>query len=383
MKYCTVSKKGTVIELYEKATMLPSSWDELLPQDHFLKSNQLATNEEMSLPDVYFIYALVLWNERPIAACYFQVLNIQEYHLDTTTLSTLQAYGWQMFTNWMRPKLLVAGHLFRHDISSFYCSNEVSSFDAFHIYHKAIDAALAKCKAMAALVKDMPDKLIPYFNRYAPEYLLLPNDIAMELQLPPQWQTIHDYEKALKHKYAQRFRKVRALKQKLEIKELSVEETESNKKILYELYKQVSNRQQVRLGLLSVDFLPILKKNYSNELHIWLAYEEGKPVGFFSAWATEDVFDMFYIGFDYERNEALQLYFNILYFSIEQAIALKKKKLILGRTALEAKARLGCKPAYLSTFLYIKNSLLRKAIGQIQNSVTTGEGEWENRHPFK
>ena len=92
---------------------------------------------------------------------------------------------------------------------------------------------------------------------------------------------------------------------------------------------------------------------------------------------------MFYIVFDYSRNDSLQLYFNILFFSVEQAIRMGKKKLILGRTALEAKARIGCKPVYLSTFLYIKNPLVRNLMLRAQQSIAANEGEWENRHPFK
>ena len=96
-----------------------------------------------------------------------------------------------------------------------------------------------------------------------------------------------------------------------------------------------------------------------------------------------DSFDMFYIGFDYARNSELQLYFNILFFSIEQAIQFRKPQLILGRTALEAKARVGCLPIYLNTFLHIPNSLLSRIVGGLQNKLGESGSEWEQRHPFK
>jgi predicted N-acyltransferase len=192
-----------------------------------------------------------------------------------------------------------------------------------------------------------------------------------------------DYEIALKHKYAQRFRKIRSAWNGLEIIELDSIATETNKKILFNLYWQVSDKQTVRLGNLTEDFLPLLKKSHSKELRIWLVKEKEKPVAFFSAWVHLFAFDMFYIGFDYQQNERLQLYFNILFFSVEQTLAFGKKKLILGRTALEAKARLGCAPKYLSTYLFIKNPLVRKVIFQLQQNISSKEGEWENRHPFK
>ncbi len=92
---------------------------------------------------------------------------------------------------------------------------------------------------------------------------------------------------------------------------------------------------------------------------------------------------MFYIGFDYERNAALSLYFNILYFSIEQAIAHEKEKLNLGRTALEAKARLGCTPRYLPTFLFVRNFCIRALVNSKINMQHEQEGAWEERHPLK
>jgi predicted N-acyltransferase len=205
----------------------------------------------------------------------------------------------------------------------------------------------------------------------------------MEMDIPGEWHVMADYEKALKHKYAQRMRKVRAELAKLNIKELDEEGVKSNKVVLFGLYQQVVARQQVRLGLLNEDFLPVLKRFHGDDLRVWLAYENEKPVGFFSAWVKEGVFDMFYIGFDYARNQELQLYFNMLFFGVEQAITNGKEKLILGRTALDAKARIGCKPRYLSTYLYIKNSFLRQRVLNLQQKTALQEGAWEDRHPFK
>ena len=236
---------------------------------------------------------------------------------------------------------------------------------------------------MAVLAKDIPVSLATYFQHYAPEYLLLRNDISMEMHIPAEWQSMKDYEKSLKHKYAQRFRKVRQRWNELEIRELNTAEVEEQQENIYSLYQQVSNRQQVRLGFLSKDYLPALKRENPEQLKVWMAWYEEKPVAFFSAWLHNTAFDMFYIGLDYEQNEKLQLYFNILFFAVEQGIHFNKQKIILGRTALEAKARLGCKPRYLSTFLYIRNSMVRQVITGLQKRIHSQEGEWENRHPFK
>ncbi|HTM65939.1 MAG TPA: hypothetical protein VL093_06455 [Flavipsychrobacter sp.] len=381
MTYCR--KQNIDIQLFQKASQLPQSWNDLLPVDHFLQPDHLAIYESVQLPDVNFIYALISQQHKPVGLAYFQVLHIGEHHLNATALKPYQQQLWHLFTSLMRPKLLVAGHLFRHDICSFFQRETITPFDAFGFYREAIKVAMRQTGADAVLVKDVNEQLIPYFQHYAPEYLLLRNDITMEMDIPATWQTILDYESALKHKYAQRFRKVRQGSQNIIINELSVKETERHQAILHRLYTQVTNKQQVRLGLLNQAFLPALKKAYEKELKIWVGYEGSEPVLFFSAWTNGDVLDMFYIGFDYSKNEELQLYFNILFFTVEQAISLRKKKLVLGRTALEAKARLGCRPKYLSTYLYIRNPAIRQVINRLQQNINSMEGEWENRHPFK
>ncbi len=378
-----LKKKNTfTVTLFREARKLPEAWDHILPEAHFLRKDQLLTDELCRLPDLRPVYAFICKANQPVALAFFQVLSIGKKHLNTQNASRLQRQAWHVFTSMLSPKLLVAGHLFRHDITSFYYRSDLSAFDAFQIYHDAISRTTRSVCASAVLIKDLNESLIPCFRHFAPEYLLLRNDISMEMNLPEEWKTTRDYEQQLKHKYAQRFRKIRQSWEELEVCELTAAATEQHKTVLYRLYEQVSLRQQVRLGVLSEDFLPVLK-SANPDLHIWLIRHNGEAVAFFSAWTQPDVFDMFYIGIDYSRNESLQLYFNILFFSVEQAILLNKKKLVLGRTALEAKARLGCKPRYLSTYLYVRNGLLRKIIGRMQQGIGNQEGEWENRHPFK
>ncbi|PZF72909.1 hypothetical protein DN068_10890 [Taibaiella soli] len=370
--------------MFESTDDLPAAWNAMLPTGHFLRKEQLVVNEAAQLPDVQFLYGIILRQKKPVALVYFQVLCLQDYHVNKEGIKAWQFSLWNSFTTVTRPKLLVAGHLFRHDIASFYAIPLLSSYEAFLCYNEAINAALYRSKACAVLVKDMPEKLVTYFQHFAPQYLLLRNDISMEMILDESWQTFKDYEASLKHKYAQRVRKLRQNWDSLKVRELNFLETENCKTELYALYRQVSNKQQIRLGLLNEDFLPLLKKHNGDALKIWAVYEEEKMIAFLSAWIKGDDFDMFYIGFDYDRNTALNLYFNILYFSVEQAILHRKKQLILGRTALDAKARLGCQPRYLSTFIFIKNSLLRNYIIRAQQRLTADEGStWENKHPFK
>jgi len=375
--------KSNRIEWYESTAALPADWDTFLPQTHFLKGSSLEVHESTALPHLHTIYAAVRQEEQLVAQAAFQVLTLQPAHLNKSAFKKWQYAAWKVFAKSTHPKLLVAGQLFRHDVSSFFWTDARTPFEAFNDYRRIMHLALKKTCAQAVLVKESPEAFVPYFQHYTPEYLLLRNDSSMQLDVWEEWQTFSDYEKSLKHKYAQRLRKVRQSWDALEVRELDALAVEENAAALYELYLQVTANQPVRLGLLSKNFLPALKKYYGSKLKIWGIYEAGKMIAFASAWVRERSFDMFYIGFDYKRNSELQLYFNLLFFAIEQAIALRKPQLLLGRTALEAKARVGCRPEYLHTFLFIKNPLIRTMVSRLQQRFTETTGEWENRHPFK
>lgn len=371
------------MELLHAAVQLPDSWDALLPEGHFLRRSSLALYEQCELPDVSFLYALVWKDGVPLAIAAFQQLRIRPYHISEAALQSWRKPLWQAFTAGSRPRLLVAGHLFRHDVRTFFAVPGVTAFDAFHMYRTMMQAALRKSCAHALLLKDPPENMLVYFQQFAPEYLLMRNDVSMKLELPAEWRSFDDYEKALRHKYAQRTRKIRAQAGPLQIRLLNVAEVEQRREELYALYRQVTERQPVRLGYLSPGLLPALYRSSEGRLQVWGFFENERLVAFASAWVKEEELDMFYIGFDYARNAELQLYFNILFFALEQAILLGKKMLVLGRTALEAKARLGCQPHYLQTYLYIRNGALRSWVARMQQRVLSQEGEWENRHPFK
>lgn len=383
MRKCRTNNDGAELSIFASVAELPEQWDEFLPEDHFLATEQLGVTEGSKLPDLHYLYVLITKAGKPLTAAYFQVLTLGPPHINPNQVSKGQYLLWQTFSRFRRPPLLVAGHLFRHDICSFYWDPSVTAFEAFQHYRNSIDAAMKKSCAMAALVKDTADELISYFQHFAPQYFLLRNDISMELPISPDWQDMTNYEKALKHKYAQRLRKIRGAWEGLTVKQLSLDEVKNEKDTLFHLYQQVCKNQPIRIGMLSPGYLVALKQHHKDELRVWAVYEGDKMIAFYSAWVKDSLVDMFYIGFDYERNADLQLYFNILFFGVEQAIKAKAGKLILGRTALDAKARLGCQPRYLSTFLYIKNPLLRNVVTKMSANSSAKEGAWEERHPLK
>ncbi|MBK8269327.1 MAG: hypothetical protein IPK83_13885 [Planctomycetes bacterium] len=56
----------------------------------------------------------------------------------------------------------------------------------------------------------------------------------------------------------------------------------------------------------------------------------------------------YYLGYDKATNETVPVYFRLLHAVIADSIAMGCKRLSLGRTALEPKARLGARPVPLN-----------------------------------
>lgn len=371
------------ILVYRSASDLPDSWDALLPAAHPMRRSVLCLYEQTGLEHLAYLYLISGSVTEPRALACFQLLTVQPDHLNPDLLKGWQSACIPPLLRLLRPGLLIAGHLFRHDVCSFYSRPEWNDFEAYRCYKAMIERASAETRATATLVKDVPATLVHYFQNFSGQYAQLRNDISMEMHIPKEWTDFSDYEKALKHKYAQKLRKVRQGMTGVDIRELNPQQLRSQAKQLFALYAQVCRRQSFSMGMLNERFLPDLKDFYGERLRVWAFYEGEKMLAFASAWVHDEVFDMFYIGFDYQVNTDRNLYFNILYYSIEQAILSGKSQLILGRTALEAKARLGCRPRYLHTFLSVRNICLRPIVFNRIHTQHMQEGAWEQRHPLK
>lgn len=380
---CCSKPKDYHIEYYTSIEDVPQSWDDLIQPNHDLSSAHLRLIEKAQFDDIKHYYCLLYYKKELIAIAYFQRLHLKAQHLPLRQNSAMLRAIKNNLLKVFVPKVLIAGQLFRHDTLNFY-SKVFNTIEAYGFYEAMISYMSKKSGACAALVKDAPAQLVPYFKNFSKRFYLIPQDTIMKMPIDSDWEHFDDYEKALKHKYAQKLRKIRAKSQALTIKDLDAESVAQYKTDIYNLYLQVCNKQDASLGFLSEAYLPLLKRNHSQQFRIWGFFDQNNRMqAFVSAWEKPECLDMFYIGINYATNEQYASYFNILYFGVEQAIALHKKHINMGRTALEPKARLGCSAHYLDTFIHIPNLFLRLITFSILRRKTPNNISWESRHPFK
>ena len=89
----------------------------------------------------------------------------------------------------------------------------------------------------------------------------------------------------------------------------------------------------------------------------------------------------YYIGYDRAANAEAPIYLTLLQSTVQDALAFGSTRLSLGRTALEPKAKMGCKPEPLSCAVRHRVS----ALNWITTALTrTAEhDEPPERSPFK
>jgi hypothetical protein len=368
--------------IYQSVNDLPVNWKEFLNENETVcKSIDIV--EKAHVDDIKNYYVVTKENDEVVYMSYYQLLTVTPKHFNISD-KPLQKFGLFLLLKTIKPTMLVVGNLFRHDVLFFQVVNKKATIAKIAAYYQAtLDHMIKETDASGIFLKDVEKNIAPYIlqdNSYTP----LQDDVSMEMKIPTDWASILDYEKILKHKYAKRYRKIKKAFNGVIIREFSLQDIEEHKTKIVNLYLQVSKKQIVSMGIINDHFFIELKKALGNNYKVCGYFFENKLVAFSSAIEHDSEYDMNYIGFDYALNNQLSLYFNILFHCIEMAIAHKSTKLILGRTAIEAKAIAGCAPDYRFSFYKLRNNFVNWFFKKISSYFQEQQGEaWKNRHPFK
>lgn len=148
-----------------------------------------------------------------------------------------------------------------------------------------------------------------------------------------------------------------------------------------ELYKAVASRAEVCLFERSASTLPRMAASLGENFVTIGIREHGRLVGFVTIIRDGETAIRLYLGMDYEVNARLPIYHVLLLTVIEQAISWRCKRVSFGRTAFEAKSRLGCKPETTHVWVRHRVPLLNFFVQQLMKNATHEEPP--ERNPFK
>lgn len=186
-------------------------------------------------------------------------------------------------------------------------------------------------------------------------YGVIDTEPNMVLALQPSWKTHEDYLGSLTSKFRSDI-KNRVIK-KFDESGCSIEkldDVQAHGARLHELYLQVHGNATLRPFTLASTYWQELAQVAGNRMVIHAAKKDGVIVGFIVSLNDGDTAFAYHIGFDRSLVEAgIPIYLRLLHASLAQAIEFGCRRVSFGRTALEPKARMGCKPE--KTFIWARH----------------------------
>jgi predicted N-acyltransferase len=233
------------------------------------------------------------------------------------------------------------------------------------------------------LVKDITDPFADSaqaLSRFS--YRQLETEPNMVLDISPKWRTYDDYLASLTSRYRKAAKQIEkdVVKAGCQVEELSV--LESRAEELHALYMQTHRNARLRLVTLRPSFLPRLDGQLGDDMRTNVLKRDGELLGFVTTVRDKETAVGYYIGFDRKANAEVPIYFRLLQTVVDDAIKFGCRRLSLGRTALEPKARLGARPEPMRVWVRHRIPMLNVLVRGLLHTVSHHDDAPE-RNPFK
>ncbi len=373
-----VSPEELRVRTFRSAECLPDVWDQLGGGDLFLSRSYLRALQSAPPQEMTFAYFLFLKADTPAGIAYAQLLpfdaskNIQS--LEPKSLKRCLARA-------LRFRLLVCGNLLLSGQHAFRFSPEVED----PIRHLAVALQdFADLEGIPGiLIKDIPRLRLrggnPFqtfgFHRSA----FQPN---MVLEIPHAWRQFSDYLAAMSSKYRVRARRARRRVAGIERRTLSSAQIVRKADSLYALYQEVASEADVNMLELHPDYLPNLASAFPERFRLTGYFKGGDLIGYRSSLENGEEREAHFLGFRRSENRPYDLYLNMLYDMVEEAIQGGQKRVVFSRTALEIKSSVGAEPEEMLLFLHARLAWFNPLIPLLVDWLEP-RAVWQRRHPFR
>lgn len=358
-------------------------WDKVTSHDSlFLSRRYLRVLEEAGPENLRPCYALIFQDREPVAAIAAQSVTVSVARLRRKSSSNDRL-------DRLEEKMLVCGNLLSWGMHGISFAPNVDQQPLWPAVAEAIYRLRRVDKLFGdtafVMVKDIPNayaSAASALSRFS--YRELETEPNMVLEIAPQWKTYDDYLASLTSKYrkqAKQIEKEVAAAGGI-VEEIGTGEIAGNAAQLHALYLQTHRNARVRLVTLPAAFLPTLAERLGDDMRFTVLRKDGELLGFVTTVRDGETAVGYYIGFDRTANADIPIYFRLLQSVIGHAIALGCKRLSLGRTALEPKARLGARPDPLRIWLRHRIPMLNLIVRGLLRTIDDHD-EVPQRNPFK
>lgn len=310
-------------------------------------------------------YALISRGDEPVAAVCMQIVQIDMRQVGK--LSTDDSL--EGLRSKIQQRVLVCGNLLVYGLHGVCYAKSADRNEVW----RAVAEVLYRVRRAEKIAGHTDLILIKDLNQVELEesdalsglsYGAVPTEPNMVLAVEPAWKSHDDYLKSLSSKYRGDI-KNRIFKKFDEagciIEPLRDVAAEAAR--LQHLYRQVHGNAKLRPFLLTEGYWAALAEAGGSNVAFHAARQNGELIGFLVSLKDGDTVFAYHVGFDREAAErGVPVYLRLLHAGLSQAIAFGCTRVSFGRTALEPKARMGCKPEPTFVWARHRHPLLNQMI---------------------
>ena len=358
-------------------------WQKVTPHDSlFFSPRYLRVLEEAGPENLRQCYALIFRDKEPVAAIAAQCVTVSIARLRKSAAASDPVSRHE-------EKMLVCGNLLSWGMHGIAFAPNVDQQPLWPAVAEAIYRLRRVDKLFGdtafVMVKDIPDAYASSAAALARfSYRELETEPNMVLDIAPQWKSYDDYLASLTSKYRKQAKQIEKEVDAAgcEVEDVETGEIARNAEQLHALYLQTHKNARLRLVTLPVAFLPTLAERLGDHMRFTVLKRNDELLGFVTTVKDGETAVGYYIGFDRKANKDIPIYFRLLQSVVGHAVALGCKRLSLGRTALEPKARLGARPEPMRVWIRHRIPMLNLIVRGLLRTIDDHE-EPPQRNPFK
>jgi hypothetical protein len=378
-------------------------WDLAAPaEDLFLHRRYLAVVEANPPLGMRFGYLVFYRGDRPIGVALCQIKyfkgddNIND--LQTPVASSDSCKDPCFFTGlaaslkrWVAGRvaadILICGNmLLTGEHGYWFDYTQIGSAQAVTLLEDAMAAVINTfvregVKMPVVLVKDVApanrDQGAALIEKGFVEFDIQPN---MVLDLP--YRDFDHYLGTMSTKYRTRAKRAFKKADGIVKKELQLAEIQRELPRLYELYREIARNAGFNMVDLNEHYLLALKRELPQQFRLFAYYRDGELLAFYTTIRNGDELEAHFLGYDKAHNHDLQLYLNILYDIVRNALDAGCHRVVFARTALEIKSSVGAVAHELYCYLRHQHPVANRFTSTLLDYLKPVE-VWQPRHPFK
>jgi hypothetical protein len=360
-----------------------SRWDALtFNHSMFLSRNYLRVLEEAGPDNLRQRYAMIFRGREAVAAVAAQCVTISAARVRKIPRHERLAAALER----VKERMLVCGNLLSWGMHGVAFAPGEDSAELWPAVAEALYRLRRADKlsgdADLVMIKDISGEHaagVAALSKFS--YRPLETDPDMVLELSPRWSSYEDYLASLTSKYRKSARQIEKDVAAAGCRVAELLDVDRYAEALHGLYMQTHRNARLRLVTLPATFIPTLAARLGEGMRCTVVRREEELLGFVTTVRDGDTAVGYYIGFDREANAECPVYFRLLQAVVDDAIKLGCRRLSLGRTALEPKARLGALPAPMRVWIRHRIPALNVIVRGLLHTVSHDEAP--ERNPFK